>query len=272
MKDRYVNAIVVQVHIPKYDVQGSLDSNTKLKLVELVIRHLRCYNPKSYIALSGHGTYPIKIDYLCNYVYWEPECRPLDRNGTVKDMPAQYYFVGNVLEHIKNKGFKRVLKTRGDYIISIPNINEYCQDILNKENKSILLTQQTGAGRIGDCFMYGDTDILYNIWNPYKPPYWDEGLLHTGRRFAEVFKLYHTCENQLWLNSLKKIIAFRDVWNLGFIDLRWNFNNLVKLYGDDLHNIILSNKLNIEKYCWGRTNNWLTDSNYFMEKEFYGVT
>ena len=274
------NAIVSQVHI---DVQGSLRKEIKVRLVELSLRHLRLYNKDSYIIFTGHGYKPSSsVLDLCDYVYWEDKCRDLNPNGTIKNMPAQYFFVGKGIEHAFYKGFKRILKTRCDCIVNIPNINEYCSNIIDSENKTILLTQQTGCGRVGDCFMYGDSDKLFYLWNPYRPPSFNDGLIHTGIRYAQTYNKKYTQDQNKWLTIMRQTCSFRNINNLGLIDLRWNFNNLLSKYKNKIDDIILNNKLDINEYHWGKTNGWLSFNNkqsiinapyYSMidEKLFYNI-
>ncbi len=275
------NCIVSQVHIPIFDVQGDLSAVNKVALVENGIRHLRKYNKDAYIIFTGHGVRPSdSVLSLCDFVDWEDKYYSLNPNGTVKDMPAQYVCVGRGIQHALQKGYRRLLKTRGDCIIKIPNIVDYCERILQGEDKKILLTQQTGAGRIGDCFMYGDIDVLLNIWNPDKPPYYHEGLIHTGKRYAETFGVGHTTEPGMWLKIIRDTCAFRNVTTLGFVDLRWNYNNLLSKYGNNLSDIILQDKLDIDSYHWGRVNNYHVfdyvgnlivnhNPHYCSEKTFY---
>lgn len=276
------SCIVSQVHIPSHDVQGNLSAVNKLTLVENGIRHLRKYNKNSYIIFTGHGARPSdSVLSLCDFVAWEDKYYPLNPNGTVQGMPAQYVFVGNGIKQAIKAGYTRLLKTRGDCIIQIPDIVDHCERILQKENKNMLLTQQTGAGRIGDCFMYGNSDLLLDIWNPDKPPYYHEGLIHTGKRYAETFGVAHSTDPSIWLQIVKNTCAFRNVNALGFIDLRWNYNNLLSLYGDKVNEVILNNKLDINQYHWGRVNNYHAfndegnaiinhNVHYCSEKTFYG--
>ena len=72
--------------------------------------------------------------------------------------------MGGIIERAKKAGFHRVVKTRLDCLIGIPNIVDHCEDILQREDKKLLLTQQTGLDmRCGDCFLYGNLAIMQEI-------------------------------------------------------------------------------------------------------------
>src|SRR4051812_3677905 len=108
--------IVTQVHIPDYDVQGGLPAQDKAQLVELGLTHLRRFNPDAYIIVTGHGRPPANLD-VCDYHDWNPVSEPLTEQGYVVGMPAQYKYVDRGLQHARHRGFRRVLKTRGDCVI-----------------------------------------------------------------------------------------------------------------------------------------------------------
>ncbi len=268
--------IVSQVHIPDYDVQGSLTAADKLHLVEFGIRHLREFNPNSYIILTGHGHRP-DARYLdvCDYVYWENECLPLNTHGYVVGMPAQFKFVSYGLQQAKKMGFARCLKTRGDCIIGIPLITKYCDQILDSEQKSLLITQQTGDERLGDCFMYGDTDILGRTWHHNNPVFnQDDGLQNTAMNFRRA-----TADFGPWKSLLNKTCAFRDVHKLKFTCLRWNYQALNKLDVKSSNDLFYVN-YDFAPYHWGKANGWhhfdgndnMTGSGtplYWSQKQFY---
>lgn len=246
------DCIVSQVHVPAFDVQGGLNADQKLHLVEFGLRHLREFNVDSYIILSGHGLRPHK-EYLemCDHVIWNDNSEPLNEHGYVIGMPAQYKYVSRGLIHAKEKGFDNCLKTRGDCVIGIRNITGYCQNILDLENKKLLITQQTGHNRIGDCFMYGDLDMLCNIWDGSRKMHDPDGLKNTAINFHH---LYNHDELE-WTEFVHKYCSFRDVDILKFMCFRWNYfklNELNKQVCDD----ILNPDFDYNKYHWGRALNW----------------
>jgi len=254
----FKQCIISQGHIPEFDVQGNLSYVDKQELMSLSILHLRKYNPNAYIILSGHG-YSLTREALdvCDWVYWEPKCRPLDPHGYPIGIPAQFPFVSKGLEHARKKYFRHVLKTRTDCIISIPEIYKYCVDIINLEETNFLFTQQTGSDGsshyLGDCFMFGPIDQMCCLWNEKNPVIHHGGLMNTAAYFA---KLYPNEIHVPWKNFIRRYAAFRDVINLGFVDLRWSWNSLKEKYGDGLRNIILDNQLCIGEYHWGRYPGW----------------
>ena len=184
--------VVFQTHIPQYDVQGGIPSADRKKIINLSIKYFKKNNPQTYIILSGHGETPLKetID-LCDYVFWE-ELWDLKDNGYVVDNPAQYYHVMKGVEHATKQGFDYCLVTRPWCLIGLPNVIEYCHDIITKENKSILLTQSTSMKtyEVGDLLMYGKIDVMNGIWS--EPVLNNEaGLVNTGMKFYS--KIKHGC-------------------------------------------------------------------------------
>jgi hypothetical protein len=248
--------IVTQVHIPEFDVQGGLTANQKRRLVNFSIQHLREFNRNSYIILTGHGHQPDdEYRRLCDHVYWERECRALDANGYVQGMPAQFYFVSKGLQHALEKGFTRCAKTRGDCILGIPNIAKYCEDILVKEDRELLITQQTGICRLGDCFLYGDTALLNKFWHESNPVHNTDGLQNTAVNYAAAVGYTGPLDTDEWRQLLKQRCSFRDVDKLKFTCLRWNYFKLNEL-DQAIQNELLMPNHDFAQYHWGCTNGW----------------
>jgi hypothetical protein len=284
------NCIVVQGHIPSYDVQGSLTASEKLIMAGLSLRHLRKQNPDAYIILTGHGDYPVFPDGIVNECYWEPQCRPLDGNGYVAGMPAQYWFISEGVERAMKAGFNRLIKTRLDCVIGIPNIADHCEAILQKEGKKLLLTQQTGWNmRCGDCFLYGNADIIDDIFWKNNSVFNQDGLLNTGHWAFNALIREHPCcgddaewlpdrDKDGWRSLLTSFCSFRDTINLQFADLRWNWNSLREQHGDGIEDYIL-NRFDYRRYAWGNQWHRFDDrgnmiyrylDDLISEKEFYG--
>jgi hypothetical protein len=244
------DCIVSQVHIPDYDVQGGLSADEKLTLVEFGIRHLRAFNPNSYIIVTGHGRRPGNLDVV-NWSYWEDECRPLNKYGYVDGMPAQFFFVSMGLDHAVERGFDRVIKTRGDCILGIPNAAQHYNDILELEDKRLLLTQQTGPERMGDCLMYGDAKLLAKTWSKDNPVHSEDGLQNTAINYRAAIGDQDT----EWLSLLQRDCSFRDVHHLKFMCLRWNYRQLEGL-SQRYQRKLLDHSFKFDQYHWGRTNGW----------------
>ena len=260
------NCIVTQIHIPDFDPQGSLSLEDKKEIVDTNVKNLRQNNPSAYIILVGHGHEPyVSTKSVCDEVIWE-DLHPIDGGGTVIGMPAQYKSVYLGIQKAYDKGFEYCLKTRGDSVIARNNIVTYCHDILQKENKKLLLTQQTGKMfyKFGDCFMYGHIDLLMSIWNKHNEPFHAYGLIHTGASFIKHFTgvfppqsysdapLY---EGKNWNDLLRENCSIRDIGDIGFCDLRWNYNHLKKDW-DSTKDRIINLQYDFEKIYWGRTNGW----------------
>lgn len=266
------DCIVTQGHIPGFDPQGNVDADQKLEMFNASLAQLRKFNPDACIILTGHGVRTPDAS-LCDLSYWEPSCRPMSGNGYVVGMPAQFEFVDAGLSLAEEAGFKRVLKTRTDCVIQRENITAWCNEILNSESKPMLLTQQTGVGRIGDCFMYGDIGAMRKIWHKDNPVVHPDGLINTAAHFRNAFHYHHYS----WLEYVREYAAFRDVVDIPFLCLRWNYHQM-KANGD--WDKILTGELSVDAYHWGKTNNWHAFANgimtvncnpaFWSKREFYG--
>lgn len=279
----FKEGIVIQGHVPDFDVQGSLYAPQKQKMMGLALRHLRQNNPHAYIVLSGHGHRPEHMD-VCDAVYWEDKCRPLDGNGYVANMPGQFWFIGKGLDMAFDGGCHSAVKTRLDCLIGISNINQHCEAILEKEKKELLLTQQTGWNRrCGDCFLYGFIGKLNDIFGKEYPMVQQDGLLCTGERAEFALNAHHTWltdsdDSLPWPQLLRRYVAFRDTINLKFADLRWNWHELVQKHGDGIDDYILGGQFDYFTYAWGRQWHRFDDQGRMIyrylddlisEKEFY---
>ena len=259
--------IVSQIHIPDYDPQGNLSKDDKKEIVDTNILSLRKLNPDAYIVLVGHGHEPYDStkDKFSKGIY--RDLHPIDGGGTVINMPAQYKSVSLGIQHAKEKGFDYCLKTRGDSIIAKQDIISYCHDIIESEDRMILLTQQTGKElyKFGDCFMYGEIDLLNSIWDTNNPPFHADGLRHTGISFVKHFSgkvppmpynpqaiLY---EDKNWPELLKEYCSFRDIGEIQFCDLRWNYNQMRQNWENNKQQI-LNLEYDFEEIYWGRSNGW----------------
>lgn len=243
------NCIITQGHIPSWDPQGGLTADTKLEMFNVSLRHLRKNNPDAYIILTGHGAREPDFS-LCDWHYWEPQQRSMHDSGYLVGMPAQFLFVDIGIEHAQQVGFDKCLKTRTDCVVQRPNITRWCEDVLQSENKQILLTQQTGHDRIGDCFMYGSVSDMRTIWHRDNPIHHSCGLLNTGHHFMKAFSRQ---DGEPWLSYIRRYAAFRDVVQIPFICLRWNYHILVQ--NGDIEKIA-TNDLDVLRYHWGYANGW----------------
>jgi hypothetical protein len=277
------SCIVLQTHIDNYDPAGNLTLEQRRFIVDLSIKQLRWYNPNDYIIVTGHGVVEPSEDAksYCNHFMWESIAPQMD-NGQVKGMPAQYYYVSKGIKYAKQKGFTRILKTRGDTLIGVPNILEYCEDVISKENTKMLLTQQTGweKFKMGDCFIFGETDLMDKIWDMDNKVMDLDGLVNTGIHFLEYFTNDITIQN--YVKHLKQYCSFRDLINIKFACTRWNYHTLDKIGWDIVVNQIKSKEFNFNHYHWGKANNFHQfDLNgnmihshlpfYYFEKSYYNL-
>ncbi len=267
------DCIVTQGHIADLDPQGGLTADEKLDMFNLSLRHLRENNPDAYIILSGHGQRQPDFD-LVDWHYWEPACRPMHEHGYMYYMPAQFMFVDIGLEQAEKMGFDRVVKTRTDCVVQRQNIAHWCEDILQAEDRQMLLTQQTGPERIGDCFMYGNVSDMRTIWHRDNPVTHHCGLANTGNHFTKAFDRR---EGESWINYVRRHCSLRDVAQIPFLCLRWNYKTLLNAGEIDK---VMANELDVTRYNWGFVNNWhkfdahlnmiYNDGNYYYtQRQFY---
>jgi hypothetical protein len=125
------------------------------------------------------------------------------------------------------------------------NLTQWCEDILQKEDRQMLLTQQTGPDRIGDCFMYGNTKDMRIIWNRDNPVHHYCGLVNTGHHFLKAFQRN---EAEPWLQYVRRYCSLRDVVQIPTLCLRWNYKHLLE---NNLVHQVLENSLDVCRYNWG---------------------
>lgn len=277
------SCIVLQTHIDNYDPQGNLTLEQRVFIVDLSIKQIRWYNPNAYIIVTGHGVIEPSEDAKshCNHFIWENIAPEMD-NGQVKGMPAQFYYVSKGIKYAKQMGFTHILKTRGDTLIGIPNILEFCENIIKKENTKMLLTQQTGWEyfKMGDCFIFGETNLMDSIWDMNNKVVNLDGLVNTGVHFLEYFTNDITIEN--YLKYLKENCSFRDLITIQFSCIRWNYHILNEIGWNLIVEQIKNKTFDFNNYHWGKFNNFHqfdTNGNmihshlpfYYSEKTFYNT-
>ena len=266
------NSIACQVHIPPTGHQGdNLTAAQKLKVVELSIELMRIKNPDTYIAFSGHGKRPSnKILDLCDYVHWE-DLKPYRK-------AAQYDSVHESVNNCREMGFDYILKLRADGVYGIKNFAEHCFNILDKENKILLVTQMTANidNKLGDCVMYSDSKLMYYLWDKNHPEHHVDGLIHIGTNF----KNYVENNNLTWLQLIKKHCSFRNISSLQWMDLRYNYFSLQNIGWDKVRQELIDDSFDLSSFYWGRNNGWhifddhnkmtfSVESFYLEEETFY---
>ena len=211
------------------------------EMLELSTKICRKLNPTSFIILSGSGTPPSENTLkFCDEVIWQAENTEFPGNG----FPEMIY---KGLTFAKNKNFKYIFKFRGDAIIYRPEIYHYCLDIINKEDKSLLITQEsTFDNWLGDMVLFGNVNILQKLFDPNK---WTNsskisGNEVLGKRFNQVFRVDPSTD---WISALRANCSFRDVPAFKWVDLRYNYES-IKGKGD----LIFLNHKEQRNYYWGR--------------------
>ncbi len=239
------DCIVTQVHVPPFDPQGGWADVDKVKVVEFGLKHLRAFNPGACIILTGHGLRPSREALTnCDHVLWNDASERLNAHGYVEGMPAQFKYVHDGLKLAAKLGFDRCLKTRGDCVIGIPGACLEFNEIVDAGGKRLLITQQTGPGRMGDCLMYGDLDVMCRTWHSDNPVTSQDGLQNT----AHNYRLAIGDQSPDWLAVLRRTVAFRDVVDLKFACLRWN-----RVADLDL---LMNPDFDFNSIHWGLANGW----------------
>ena len=211
----------------------------KLDAVCFALQHWRTYNPEAYIIVTGHGIKP-DIEGFCNHMHWQDEIIEEEINV------GHPRLVNIGLEHARERGFKKVLKSRADTIHSITNINLHCDYLLGE--KKLLVTQQTSLDRteMGDLFIYGDIEIMkssFNInnWYPTKT-----GLTKLAENFLA------NCDEDSWHDACINNLAFVDIYNIKWIDFRKNWPTLKEKKKEMIDNSLADEHL----YYWGAMEKW----------------
>lgn len=214
------------------------DEHHKLQQIDFAVKHYRLHNPNSYIILTGHGLLPSNETFdLCDFVHW-------DRIITEEEIGTGHPRSVNIgLNHATQNNFIWTFKCRADSVILRDSIDEYCFELLN--GKRILLTQQTEFDRVhaGDLFMFGQTQFLRKCWDITNWYPTETGLTS----FAN--NLLKACSRQSvdWIQCLLTYASFVDIFNIKWIDLGYNWDEL-----KDKQAELLANELKpFEKYLWG---------------------
>ena len=223
-----------------------------LEIATIICRNL---NPNSFIILSGSGTdISNKTRELCDKVLWKSENTEFPGNGFPE-------MISRGLSYAKSKGYKYVFKFRGDAIIYRRNICSYCLNIINKESKSLLISQESTFNHwLGDMVIFGKVDVLIELFNP---DFWLKAPKISGnyalaKRYKDFFKIKYS---KSWISSLRLNCSFRDIPSFKWVDLRFNHNDLLNGKKDLYH---LSNKDQIN-YYWGKKSSvHIFDENNFV--------
>lgn len=216
--------------------------NLKIDQANFSVQHFRKNNPNAYIIVTGHGVKPDKLDYYCDYVYWQPEI-------IRKEIGYGHPFLVNVgLDHAVDKGFSHLLKTRLDGVNLIPNIFDWCFN--ESEGKPYLTTQATSKDMmvLCDLFNFGELEFMKKCW---KMDNWypsTDGLEPHARNF------FNACSENNWEDALKNNCSFKNLFKLKWIDFRGGNNwNSLKNKKEEMLNNKLDDYIN---YLWGQTEGW----------------
>ena len=211
----------------------------KLGKVEFALKHWRQYNPDAYIVVAGHGIRP-DIEQHCDHIIWSSQIIQKDINV------GHPHLVSLGLEHIAQKGFEYVLKSRCDTIHNIENIFLFAQEQL--QDKKMIVTQSTSLSEqvLGDLFLYSSVKLMKTIfntddWYPTKT-----GLTSLANNFLAQ------CDQDTWKDACLHNLKLIDICKLKWIDFRSNWA-VLKNHKDDMLNATLESP---HKYYWGVKENW----------------
>ena len=211
----------------------------KLDKVEFALEHWRKYNPDAYIVVTGHGVKP-NIEQHCDHIIWPSQIIQKDINV------GHPHLVSQGLEHIEEKGFENVLKSRCDTVHNIKNIFAFAQEKL--DNKKMLVTQSTSLTQqvLGDLFLFSSVSLMKTIfdvdnWYPTKT-----GLTSLANNFLAQ------CEQTSWKDACLQNLQLIDICKLKWIDFRSNWEILKK----HKHQLLDGSIGYPHKYYWGVKENW----------------
>jgi len=210
----------------------------KVNIFNFVVDYFKQKYSDLTVIVAGHGIDSIKDSIKADRILWYPF------------MPSEIGFghpvcVRNSLILAKELGAKNILKMRLDSFSSHDNIFEYCENIINKENKKCLITAQTNLNHlIGDLFMYGDVDFLISIWESKDWVYNYDGMINLKNIFDKKYN-----------STVQDFFSYRSNDSL-----KWMFvtpSNLQEISTSNLNE-------NYHKYLWDKYY-----GSYISEADFY---
>jgi hypothetical protein len=249
------------------------------EMLELSVKYCRKQNPNAYIIVSGAGhLYPTKItEDICDKLIWQSELNEIIGNG----FPMMIY---KGLIHAKEMGFAKVFKFRGDSIILVNDICNYCEQILHEENKKILITQDsTKDGWMGDMVLFAETDLMIELFD-FKKWHKSNSVSGNGALAKRYMDIFNVTDTNNWIETLKKNCSFRDVPKFKWVDLRYNYGSCASQLKNELDK---KNESDYSQFYWGRhgehffdkdgnfvksgytvnTKNWLYEKDFYSEKQ-----
>jgi len=194
----------------------------KIELFKFVLEYYRKHNPNSFIILTGHGIKPPEeVLNIADDYFWSENII----EGEINKGHPRLVTIG--LKKAKDLGFNYVCKTRLDSIIMIPEILDYCHNILCKSGKKWINTHYyTFNYLLMDLFNYGETDLLMKLYDPNKwTVNWDKsGLGPVAKNYLDYFnfELKLPFDENYWESCVLKYTHIITPKDLKWIDLRKN--------------------------------------------------
>jgi hypothetical protein len=192
----------------------------KIEIFKFVLEYYRKHNPTSFIILTGHGIKPPEeILKIADHYYWSENII----KGEIGKGHPRLVTIG--LKKAKDLGVDYVCKTRLDSIIMIPEILDYCDNILRKSKKKMINTHYyTSNYLLMDLFNYGKTDLLIKLYDPNNwYVKWDKsGLGPVAKNYLDQFnfELKLPFDKNYWESCVLKYTHIITPKDLKWIDFR----------------------------------------------------
>lgn len=185
----------------------------KFDIFEYVVDYYN--NLDAYIIFSAHGEVdiPAGLSDKIDAIYWE---KNIDRSEIGCGHPK---FCIEAFDMARKKGFENVLKMRAEDMLL--NNDQFSFLLSSLNSKKMIISEQTNLTnkKVGDLFMFGQTEYIYRLWTANKWNYSRDGLYNLYNNFSNISEnsipnayikekcLYLTPQDISW-------VTVTDAWNL----------------------------------------------------------
>lgn len=152
----------------------------KFDIFEYVVDYYN--NLDAYIIFSAHGEVdiPNNLSNKIDAIYWE---KNIDRSEIGRGHPR---FCIKAFDMARKKCFKNVLKMRAEDVLL--NSEQYSFLLRCLNNKKMIISEQTNLSneKVGDLFMFGQTEYIYSLWTANQWNYSRDGLYNLYNNFSNL--------------------------------------------------------------------------------------